>query len=139
MVLIGWETFDKNLYHPLNHETTPSQLMERGNGWYCLTTCDIPKMIECTEFIRVRFTIDSDWSCISVWIYGVQNNEHQHSLDLDFFETKCNVDDVFNQHSVLTAREDNMGNYHPEKTNVDQGEAEVDNVPCYPLVQSIFI
>ena len=40
-----------------------------------------------------------------------------------------------------------MGNCHPEKTNVDRGEAEYDshwflrgdNFPCYPLVQSIFI
>ena len=26
----------------------------------------------------------------------------------------------------MTAREGNMGKYHPEKTNVDRGEAEVD-------------
>ena len=39
-----------------------------------------------------------------------------------------------------------MGNFHPEKTNVDRGEAQVDigfsrgdNFPCYPFVQSIFI
>ena len=46
----------------------------------------------------------------------------------------------------MTAREGNMGNCHPKKTNVDKGEAEVDSgfargdsFPCYPLVQSIFI
>ena len=27
---------------------------------------------------------------------------------------------------ILTAREGNMGNCHPEKTNVDRGEAKVD-------------
>ena len=47
--------------------------MELGNGWYCLTTGDIPKNIDCTEFMRVRFTVDSDWRLTSVWIYGVRN------------------------------------------------------------------
>ena len=47
---------------------------------------------------------------------------------------------------ILTAREGIMGNCHPEKTNVDRGEAEVyigfsrgDNFQCYPFVQSIII
>ena len=33
---------------------------------------------------------------------------------------------------ILTARDSNMGNCHPEKTNVDRGE-------CCPLVQSKII
>ena len=43
---------------------------------------------------------------------------------------------------ILTAREDNMGYCHPEKTNVDRGGhwfSRGANFPCYPLVQSIFI
>ena len=45
--------------------------MELGNGWYCLTTGDIPKHIDCAELMRVWFIIDSDWRLVSVWINGV--------------------------------------------------------------------
>ena len=31
----------------------------------------IPKIIHCPELMRIRFTIDSDWRCMSIWIYGV--------------------------------------------------------------------
>ena len=70
-------------------------MTELGNGWYCLTTGDIPKNIDCAEFMRVRFSMDSDWCRMSVWIYGVQY-KHKYSLHLDCFETKSNVDNVFN-------------------------------------------
>ena len=43
----------------------------------------------------------------------------KYSLDLDCFETKRNVDDVF-------ARASNMGNCSPSKTNVNLGFASVD-------------
>ena len=66
-------------------------MMELGNGWYCSTRGDIPKNIDCTEFICVPFTKNSDWCRMSVWKY-----KHKYSLDLDCFETKRNVDDVFN-------------------------------------------
>ena len=33
---------------------------------------------------------------------------------------------------ILTAREGNMGNCHPEKTNVDRGEAEGNMGNCHP-------
>ena len=42
------------------------------------------KNIDCEEFMCVQFTIDFDWR-MSVY-----------SLDLDCFETKRNIDDVFN-------------------------------------------
>ena len=79
-LLIGWETFNKNQYHPLNHETTP-------NTWWVLATCDIawrraifPKKITTAQnFMRVRSTIDSAWRRMSVWIYGVRNtNSYIH-------------------------------------------------------------
>ena len=59
-------------------------------------TGDIPKNIDWAEFMHVRFTIDSDWRRMSVWIYGVQKYKLKYSLDLDCFETKHIVDDVFN-------------------------------------------
>ena len=72
--------------------------MEFGNGWYCLTTGDIPKIINCAEFMRIQFTIDSDLGGMSVWIYRVPGTKYKlkYSLDLDCFEAKHNVDDVLN-------------------------------------------
>ena len=67
-----------------------------------MTTGDIPKNIDCAELMRERFTIDSDWRRMNVWISGVRNTNSKYSLDLDYFETKRNVDDVFNIHSVLS-------------------------------------
>ena len=40
--------------------------------------------------MRVRFTIDSDWRRMSVWI----KYKLKYSLDLDCFKTKRDVDDV---------------------------------------------
>lgn len=70
---------DKNQYHPLNHESMP-WYMEVCNGWYCY---EIPKNIECAEFIRWAFE------------YTKYKCKRNFFLDLDCFKTKCNVDDVF--------------------------------------------
>ena len=59
LILIAWETFYKNQYDPLNHETTPKLVIEHDNGWYLLTKGDIPRNIECAEFMPVQFTINS--------------------------------------------------------------------------------
>ena len=32
LILVGLETFDKNQYHQMSHETMPSHMMELGNG-----------------------------------------------------------------------------------------------------------
>ena len=73
----------------------------RANMWWHLATGDIAwrrvifqKNIDCAEFMRVRFTIDSDWRRMSVWIYGALKRKHKYSLDLDYFEAKRYVDDV---------------------------------------------
>ena len=57
---------------------------------------DIPKniLLDCAEFMPVRFTIDSNLGSMTVLIFGVRN--HKYSLYLDCFENKRNVDDVFN-------------------------------------------
>ena len=40
-----------------------------------------PKNINCAELMRIRFTRDSDWRHLSIWLYGTWN--HKYSLDLD--------------------------------------------------------
>ena len=51
----------------------------RPTKWWNLATGDIAwrrvilKKIDCAEFMRVRFTIDSDLRLMSIWIYGVRN------------------------------------------------------------------
>ena len=84
--------------------------MELVNGWYCLTTGDIKNNIDCAEFIRVWFTIYSDWRRMCIWIYGVRN-------------TNTNI---YFTWIVL-------------KRLSRHGFSWDDNFPCYPLVQSIFI
>ena len=46
--------------------------------------------------MRARFTLDSDWRNLRSMKYKLK-----YSLDLDCLETLRNLDDVFNQHSVL--------------------------------------
>ena len=64
-------------------------MVELGNRWYCLTKGDIPKNIDCAEFMRVRFTMDSDRGRISVWIYGVLNTNT--NIHLTWIVMKQNV------------------------------------------------
>ena len=79
-----------SVYHPLNHKTS-------HNTWWDLATGDIPKNIDCAEFMRVRFTIDSDWCRMSVWINGELNTNTKIHLTWKCFETKRNIDDVLNE------------------------------------------
>ena len=43
------------------------------NTWWNSATGDIDY---CAEFMRIRFTIDSDWRRMSVWIYRVRLGRH---------------------------------------------------------------
>ena len=48
----------------------------RPNTWWNSATGDIDY---CAEFMRIRFTIDSDWRRMSVWIYRVRLGRHWFS------------------------------------------------------------
>ena len=56
-------------------------MKSRPNTWWNLATGDIPKNMDCAKLMRVRFTIDSDWRRMIVWIYRVQNtNTNVHLI-----------------------------------------------------------
>ena len=73
----------------------PKHVMELCNGRYCLTTVYIPKYIDRAEFyartVHHRF-----------WLVELRATKYKLKLsrNLDSFETKRNIDDVFNEHSV---------------------------------------
>ena len=74
--------------------------MELGNGWYCLTTVDIPKKY----WLRRTYARNVHHR---FWLapyerLNLRSTKYKlkHSLDLNCFEIKRNVDDVFNQHTL---------------------------------------
>ena len=70
----------------LNHALT------RDGTWQRVILLDdgrCSKNIDCAEFMRVRFTIDSDWSRMSVQIYGVLNTNT--NIHLTWIVLKPNV------------------------------------------------
>ena len=74
-------------------------MKSRTNTRLNLGTCDIAwrrKKIDCAEFMRVRFTIDSDWRRMSVYFQEYEIQTQIFTQDLNCIETKRNVDDVFN-------------------------------------------
>ena len=72
-------------------------MIELVNGLYCLTTGYIPKNIDCVELMRVRFTIDSDRNRMNFnFVFTEYEIQSQILPQLACFETKRNVDDVFN-------------------------------------------
>ena len=93
---------------------------------------DIPKniLLDCAEFMPVRFTIDSNWSSMTVLIFGVRNTNTNILFTWIVLKTNvmymmCLINIQYNM-KLLTAREGNMGNCHPSKTNVELGFASVD-------------
>ena len=71
--MIDWENLIK-----IN--ITRGFIKPRPNTWWNLSTGDSAwrrviflKEIDCAEFMRERFTKNSDWRRINVWIYGVRN------------------------------------------------------------------
>ena len=57
-----------------------------------LATSDIKRNIDCAEFMCIRFTMAS-YECLNLWS---TKHKLKHSLDLDCFETKLNVENAFN-------------------------------------------
>ena len=113
LILIGWESTDENQYHPPNHGTTTE--MELGNGWNCWN--DIQKQYILRRILSAyNLSIDSDWphqnfECIQlIHRFCLVSSEflnvlgmkckHKYIHYLECFETRHNVDDVFNLHSV---------------------------------------
>ena len=88
-ILIGWEIFDKNWYHPLNHENTPYHVMELDNGWYRLTTGDIPKKYRLRR-IYARTVHHRFWLASYERLnYGVRNTNS--NIHLTWIVLKPNV------------------------------------------------
>ena len=88
MHIFIYHTFMKNSLfwlaerHLIKINNTRGLMKPRPNAWWNVATGDIAwrrvifqnlKIIDCAEFMRVRFTIDSDWRRMSVWIYWVRN------------------------------------------------------------------
>ena len=72
---------------------------EISNGWYCLTTVIFQINIDCAELCAYGSPLILTGV---VWAFEFTENEikTKNSLDKDCFETKRDVDDVFNLHSV---------------------------------------
>ena len=75
--------------HALTRDGTWQRVILLDDGW-----CS--KNIDRVEFMRVRFWLES-YERLDI---RSAKYKHKYSLNLDRFKTKCNVDDVFNEHSV---------------------------------------
>ena len=75
--------------HALTRDGTWQRVILLDDGW-----CS--KNIDRVEFMRVRFWLAS-YERLDI---RSAKYKHKYSLNLDRFKTKCNVDDVFNEHSV---------------------------------------
>ena len=54
------------------------------------------KNIDYAEFLHVRFTLNSEWRRMSVWIYGVRNTNSNIHLTWIVLKPNVNLDGVFN-------------------------------------------
>ena len=102
--MYSWFSLAKRYLIKIN--VTSWIMKPRPNTWWILATGDIAWRREMFQKYRLR-RIYASTVHHRFWLESYERLDirsakykHKYSLDLDRFKTKCNVDDVFNEHSV---------------------------------------
>ena len=127
-------------WHLIKINITRWIVKPRPNTWWNLATGDFARRRVTFQKYRLRRIYERTvhqrfWMTPYERLNSrITKHKFKHSLDLDCFESKRNVDDacilllnnIQYNINILTAREGNKGNCHPSKINVNLGYASVD-------------